>query len=343
MTALTKPHLTTQLSTYSPKFKQILANVDKSPGTVLIYSQFNSVEGIEILSRCLHTYSEFVIEYKNGEWNIYYDENKPSYIRFKPKDNLDDKKKIEYSNIILAIFNNEFEKLPTNIRNKLKNKSNLRGELIKILFITQSGAEGISLKNVRQVHITEPYWNKNRMDQVIGRANRTCSHIALPKSERNFTVFTYTMQFTETQKQNKLNRMIISRNDKNMTTDQTIYNIANNKHKIITEFLDCMKKASVDCALNNPQLGCFSFPVDVSNSKKAYTVDIYKNARYRNTVEVKKTALKLHINSLNKTFIYIKDTGELFDYTLYISTSVLKLVGYLKKIENDDKYSLNLI
>ena len=36
--------------------------------------------------------------------------------------------------------------------------------------ITQSGSEGISLKNVRQVHLLEPYWNMIRMDQVIGRA-----------------------------------------------------------------------------------------------------------------------------------------------------------------------------
>ena len=46
--------------------------------------------------------------------------------------------------------------------------------------ITASGAEGISLKNVRFVHIMEPYWHPVKR-QVIGRARRICSHADLPK------------------------------------------------------------------------------------------------------------------------------------------------------------------
>ena len=49
--------------------------------------------------------------------------------------------------------------------------NNLYGEIIKVLMITASGAEGISLRNVRYVHITEPYWHPVRMQQVIGRAS----------------------------------------------------------------------------------------------------------------------------------------------------------------------------
>ena len=39
------------------------------------------------------------------------------------------------------------------------------GDIIKVIMITASGAEGISLKNVRYVHITEPYWHPVRMQQ----------------------------------------------------------------------------------------------------------------------------------------------------------------------------------
>ena len=345
--SLSVKHLKDELEMYSPKFKKILENVQKSQGTVLIYSQFSSVEGIEILSKCLNLtgYSEFHINYKNNTWDIQFDENKPTYIRFKSELNLDEKKKIEYTNILLSIYNNEFSNLPSHIKKKLEGKTNLHGELVKILFITQSGAEGISLKNVRQVHITEPYWNKNRIDQVIGRANRTCSHIALPPSERNFIVYTYTMTFAKEHIENKKHKMLISRYDKNLTTDETIYNLAQNKHKIISEFLECMQKASVDCSLNNPTVGCFSFPVDINDNDKAYTLDISKDmldSYYKNaTIEVKKKAKKVFIKSMNKTFIYITDTGELFDYTLYITTNILKVVGYLKKLD-DNKFNLEL-
>ena len=35
---------------------------------------------------------------------------------------------------------------------------------------TKQGAEGLNTKNVRQLHVVEPYWNPVRLDQVIGRA-----------------------------------------------------------------------------------------------------------------------------------------------------------------------------
>ena len=65
--------------------------------------------------------------------------------------------------------------------------------------ITASGAEGISLKNCRYVHITEPYWHPVRIDQVIGRARRICSHEHLDPSLRNIKVFLYLMVLTEEQ------------------------------------------------------------------------------------------------------------------------------------------------
>ena len=38
--------------------------------------------------------------------------------------------------------------------------------------ITASGAEGTSLRNVRFVHLVDPYWHPVRREQVIGRARR---------------------------------------------------------------------------------------------------------------------------------------------------------------------------
>ena len=48
---------------------------------------------------------------------------------------------------------------------------------------------GLNLKNVRQVHIMEPYWQPVLIEQVIGRAVRTESHISLPKKDRNVEFF----------------------------------------------------------------------------------------------------------------------------------------------------------
>jgi hypothetical protein len=66
---------------------------------------------------------------------------------------------------------------------------NLYGNVIKLIMITASGAEGINLKNTRYVHIIEPYWHMVRLEQVIGRAVRTKSHCSLPLKDRNVEIY----------------------------------------------------------------------------------------------------------------------------------------------------------
>jgi len=68
---------------------------------------------------------------------------------------------------------------------------NKNGRNIKILIGSKVLREGINLMHVRQVHILEPWHNKSRLEQVIGRALRFCSHVALPKEERNVTIYQY--------------------------------------------------------------------------------------------------------------------------------------------------------
>ena len=65
-----------------------------------------------------------------------------------------------------------------------------------------AGAEGISLRNCRTVHIMEPYWNNVRLDQVKGRAIRICSHEDLPYEQRLVNIYTYYTVFTDAQIKN---------------------------------------------------------------------------------------------------------------------------------------------
>ena len=74
---------------------------------------------------------------------------------------------------------------------------NTRVEYIHIILISSSGAEGISLKCVRQVHIMEPFWNYIRVNQVLGRAIRMESHDLLPEDERNVEQYIYLTMLPE--------------------------------------------------------------------------------------------------------------------------------------------------
>ena len=100
--------------------------------------------------------------------------------------------------------------------------------------ISPAGSEGLNLRNVRQVHILEPYWNEVRITQIVGRAIRQCSHEELPMKDRHVQVYRY--------------KSIRSKGDK-WTTDQHIENVARSKDGLIQSFLDAVKEVAIDCAL----------------------------------------------------------------------------------------------
>jgi len=343
--ALSQDNLTKDLDTLSPKFKKVLTNMKDSKGTILIYSNFSSVEGVAILSRCLDNdgYVELKIELDGSDrWktNLSETEGKRRYAFFKNTFN-DIEKKTQYVNILLGLFNNDFDKLPDNIRKEVKNKSNLRGDVLNTLFITKSGSEGISLKNVRQVHVIEPYWNQNRTDQVIGRANRACSHIALPKDERNFTVFQYSMKFSKDQI--KKNNNIINLNDSKKTTDEIIEDIAKRKMALNIEFLDAIKRTSVDCNIHNSEIGCYKFPYNIGKRKTISNIFDYESLITNKIKQSLKSVISVIQSPENGIkYIFLKTTGELFDFDLYMKTRILKKVGSVKYLQNTKQYEFRL-
>jgi hypothetical protein len=77
------------------------------------------------------------------------------------------------------------------IRTKYNNVKNKDGADLKIIIGSVVVKEGINLYRVRQIHILEPWHNKSRMDQVVGRGIRFCSHADLPKNERNVKIYQY--------------------------------------------------------------------------------------------------------------------------------------------------------
>jgi hypothetical protein len=152
--------------------------------------------------------------------------------------------------------------IPPSISRKLEEfdrdgKRNKMGGIIRVFMITASGAEGINLKNTRYVHIVEPYWNMVRVDQVVGRARRICSHEELPPELRTVQVFLYLTVYSDTQKKdrnyNELMAYDLSRLEKNkpITTDEYLYEIAISKDRISQQVLDVMKSSSIDCVFYN--------------------------------------------------------------------------------------------
>jgi len=264
------------LATYSPKYLKML-NIIQDPENVglhLIYSQFRTLEGIGIFKLVLEANGFAELKVKrapDGQWELDVrpeDMDKPKFALYTGKEDLEAKE------IVRHIYNSTWEKVPASIVEQLKkiapNGNNNLGEVVKIFMITASGAEGISLRNCRFVHIMEPYWHPVRVEQVIGRARRICSHKDLPPDLRNVKVFVYLMTFSEELLKSdasiELRLKDKGKIDKNrpLTSDEALYEIATIKQDINKQLLKAVKEAAFDCAIystaeSKEPLVCFSF------------------------------------------------------------------------------------
>ena len=90
--------------------------------------------------------------------------------------------------------------------------------------------------------MVEPYWHPVRMEQVIGRARRICSHEDLPKELRTVEVFLYLMTFSE--KQLTSDESIELRlkdkgkkTDRALTSDEALHEISNIKSSFEIELI----------------------------------------------------------------------------------------------------------
>jgi len=81
------------------------------------------------------------------------------------------------------------EELIKRARNTFNSPMNSDGSLLKVILGTRSVMEGVSFKNVRQVHITDPWWNESRIEQILARASRYCSHSGLEREEQYVDIY----------------------------------------------------------------------------------------------------------------------------------------------------------
>ena len=365
------------LQTYSPKFLNMLDNIKdpKFVGLHLMYSQFRTLEGIGIFSLVLKAngFAEFKLK-KDGDWTIdipLEERGKPTFVLYTGTESPEEKE------IIRNIFNGDWHMIPKNLREELEKIStnNNLGEIIKVIMITASGAEGISLKNVRWVHLTDPYWHPVRLEQVIGRARRICSHKDLPPELRTVKVFLYLMTFAESQltsdvsielrlkdkskldyyKNSDGDYILCGENEKEtlkkeghicnqvpFTSDEALYEISTIKQNINKEILKNVKEAAIDCNIhtgfgNKDGLNCFSFGT-VSPNKFSYNPSI-SNEEKDNITYINKTKVTFKAVKVNIPEIgeaaLNRDTGDVYTLQSYVNKNPIQ-IGTLTKKKNEE-------
>ena len=190
------------LKIYSIKFYKIMKKIKSCKGTVFIYSNFLQFGGIKSFIKVLEYH-----KYKN------FKEHGKGKLRF-------------------AIWSgDESHEKKELIKDYFNKKENVDGSMLKILLGSPSIKEGVSLLRVQQVHILEPYWNMSRMDQIIGRAIRFCSHKDVAAAEREVKVYIY---------------MAVGLKANEITVDKHILDLAFKKKELTDQFDNIMKETAID-------------------------------------------------------------------------------------------------
>jgi hypothetical protein len=266
-------YLNKGLEQFSPKYAEMIKLIRQSYGPALVYSQFKRLEGLGIFAAALRASDEHYlpldIQKVGGVWEIPVElmvADRPRYIMYTGDQDREKRR------LLLQLYNADLEELPPKLAAQCREllggspgqipvSDNRDGRVCRVFMITQSGAEGISLSNTRQVHIMEPYWNNVRLQQVIGRAIRLCSHMNLPWDDRVVDIFTYLAVFSPTQKAEGSKQLMTA--DKGKTTDEMIYEIAEKKQVLADGLSDIIQSAAVDCQLHYHEHGektqCYTF------------------------------------------------------------------------------------
>lgn len=328
--------LGSDLQKYSAKYAVAVDNVLRSPGPCLVYSQFRRVEGLRLFAEALKVrgYAELRVKVSKTEQALLVDEadaTKPKFIMFAGDNSA------EETRVLLDIFNGNAARLPPRIRDGLLAAApagdlrNLYGDVAKVLLVSQSGAEGISLRNTRQVHVLEPYWNTIRLNQVIGRAIRACSHAALPKEDRTVEVFRYhaTLPRAAVGKDPK-----IADKDDDLSADQLVMRVAERKTRLMEVVLEALRATAVDCMLHADKHGaqaCHDDGEEVQVGAPIYRFDLgLEEVQRLAPAPVKATKIERARRVVlgDKEYLLFTERKVLYSYALY-KRGFLRPVGRL--------------
>ena len=337
------------LETFSPKMLKILKNIKAGlGGNQFVYSQYRSLEGLGVLSAVLDTsgWQQYKLTREGNQWieDPGMLDDRPAYTFYTGEE------KEEERDLMRQIFNGVYSKnFPASLKESVAKRPK---KILQLLMASASGAEGITLNNVRHVHIMEPHWTPARHDQVIGRAMRICSHATLPMEERTVKVSFYISVFTENQMKSaeypnivaiRRNDMVVKRYEGDpvetfMSTDEYLYETAFEKERIGQRMALLLKESAIDCEIHRklhsrerPVVSCMRFDSTTTGEDLAFRPNI-KNEEtdatvLRNTSKKHRRLQKVLIKGIS--LMIDPDSKEVFDGPAWDDNQRLLRMGEL--------------
>ena len=228
-----------ELSRYSAKYAAMVKTIISGKGPAFIFSNFLDY-GVNAIARILKSVG---------------------FVQYSPMSNSGGSR----TAMKFAIWSSDTaggkkgEYYAKTVQNLFNSPANSDGSKLKVILGTRSIMEGVSFFNVRQVHISDPWWNESRIQQIAARAVRNCSHKALPPQERQVTIFKHASAYqTGVANQPDIIRLLrdlnaggdLLRSFETETIEQYMYRKASQKMQLTQDFQKLLKEAAVDCKIN---------------------------------------------------------------------------------------------
>ena len=229
----------TELPNYSSKIADICSTIRKSRGIIIVYTQYID-GGIVAVSLALEEMGFTRYGTSQTATPLF----KPGAIdsvpidatTMMPADPAANKKFNQAKYMILSGDKFFSQNNAADIK-YATSEANKNGELVRVILISRAASEGLDFKYVRQVHILDPWYNLNRIEQIIGRGVRNQSHCGLDFEERNVEIYLHSA---------------IPDGDA-FCADLYLYRYAEKKAQMIGKVTRLLKTVSVDCVLNHLQ------------------------------------------------------------------------------------------
>jgi hypothetical protein len=291
------------LKYFSIKFYKCISRLnklvykEKGPGTAFVYSNLVKAGGMEIFAEALieNGYLEYLDNIK--DYDIKDDTldalTGKTFVKFK-------KEGIDLNTFYPATFilitggvDDLGEDLPEIkqkiVREVFNSTENSKGKLLKIVLGSQVMNEGITLKNIKEIHILDVHFNLGRLEQVIGRGIRMCKHQ---------DVITDDYKFPEV----NVYRYVVSLKNK-LSTDEILYKKAEIKFLLVKKIERALKESAIDCPL---LLSKNKFPEEIKEFKNCYPPTL-ENIKKKKKIcpslcDFQNCDMKCNGDSLNKSY-----------------------------------------
>lgn len=300
-----------KVALYSSKFGLIMNILESSSGIVFVYSNL-AESGAQLFSMCLeeHGYEPAIgSRLLKDTSNEISRGSKGKYVLFTSE--------TSDSDINKALV-------------RLKRPENANGSDIRVVIASPKVSEGVDFRYVRQVHVLDPWFNMSRIEQVLGRGMRTCSHSLLPFEDQNCTVYLHVCRYPSSKQE---------------TLDEFIYRVfVEGKARKIAKVKRIVMESAMDCSL---QKDINSLPYDWSRELKipqkraqdGKELSLSLSEMSAPTFEDSPSELKCDIKQPEKDILHDRPLSTILDVRDEVLDKIIKLFVNKPIWKRDDLYS----